>query len=471
MTASTSLRTRLSGGLPANYWRLWGASAASNLADGIFWIAFPLLAVRLTDSPALIAGVAVVGRLPWLVFVLFAGALADRLDRRRTMISVSLLRVVVSALIGLTIVTQTDQLWMLYVAAFVLGMGETLFDTAAQSVMPSVVEKDDLAKANGRLYAVELTMNQFVGPPVGGLLAGLAIALAFAGSALAFVFAALSLAALAGSFKPVRDETQKTSIVADIREGLSYLFHHRLLRTLAIMVGIGNLASSAAFAVFVLFAVQPTGMGLDELSYGILLTSMAIGSLAGSLVVERVEQWLGRSRLLLVSAVLLTIMIAVPGVTPNPWLVGASFAISGFAVVLWNVVTVSLRQRIVPDALLGRLNASYRLLAWGSQPIGALLGGLIGEAMGLPAVFLIAGVGSFLVAIPLALTVTDERIAAAEREGEAEAAAARGGGAPAGGVPASADPAAIDAVPDGPIGRPVPGVPGVEDEDVAAAGR
>lgn len=421
MTASAGLRTRLSGGLPANYWRLWTSSLASNLADGIFWVAFPLLAIRLTDSPALIAGVAVVGRLPWLVFVLFAGALADRLDRRRTMIAVSLLRIVVSAVIGLTIVTSTDSLWLLYGAAFVLGVGETLFDTAAQSVMPSVVDKDDLAKANGRLYAVELTMNQFVGPPVGGLLAGLAIALAFAGSALAFAFAALALAALTGSFKPVRDETKKTSIVADIREGLAYLFHHRLLRTLAILVGIGNLASSAAFAVFVLYAVAPGPMGLSELSFGILLTTLALGSLAASLVVERVERRLGRSRLLLVSAVLISATIAVPGLTANAWLVGLSFVLSGFGIVLWNVVTVSLRQRIVPDALLGRLNASYRLLAWGSQPIGALAGGLIGEALGLPAVFLIFGVGSFVVGLPLVLTITDERIVAAERAGEAPA--------------------------------------------------
>lgn len=456
MTTTTGLRTRLSGGLPSNYWRLWTASASSNLADGIFWIAFPLLAVRLTDSPALIAGVAVVGRLPWLVFVLFAGALADRQDRRRTMVSVSLLRVVISALLGLAIITGTDALWMLYLAAFVLGMGETLFDTAAQSMMPNVVAKDDLAKANGRLYAVELTMNQFIGPPVGGLLAGLAIALAFVGSALAFVFAALALATLSGAFRPVRDETRKTSIVADIREGLSYLFHHRLLRTLAIMVGIGNLASTAAFAVFVLYAVQPTGMGLDELGYGLLLTTLAFGSLAGSLVVERIERRLGRSRLLLVSTVLLTITIAVPAVTTNAWIVGASFAISGFGIVLWNVVTVSLRQRIVPDALLGRLNASYRLLAWGSQPVGALLGGLIGEALGLPAVFLIAGVGSLVVALPMALTITDARIAEAELEGAAQAAAIAG---------------TDDGVPHGPVARPAPGVPGVEaEEDVAASG-
>ena len=164
-TAAPASATPAGTGLGANYWRLWASSAASNLADGVFWIAFPLLAIRLTDSPVLIAGVAVVGRLPWLIFVLIAGALADRLDRRRTMIGVSILRTVVALVIALTIVTNTDSLWLLYVTAFVLGVGETLFDTAAQSVMPSIVRRDDLSKANGRLYAVELTMNQFVGPP------------------------------------------------------------------------------------------------------------------------------------------------------------------------------------------------------------------------------------------------------------------------------------------------------------------
>ena len=241
-------------------------------------------------------------------------------------------------------------------------------------------------------------------------------------------------------------------MVADIREGLSYLFHHRVLRTLAIMVGIGNLASTAAFAVFVLYAVEPGPMGLDAVAYGVLLTTMALGSLLASLVVERVERAMGRSRLLLVSAAMLSLTIAVPGLTTNVWLVGLSFAVGGFGVVLWNVVTVSLRQRIVPDALLGRLNASYRLLAWGSQPIGALLGGLIGEALGLTAAFLIAGFGSALVLLPLGLTVTNERIAAAEREGEELAAATAAIAATEGGdpdpLPADAATAAGPASPD-----------------------
>ena len=161
------------------YHRLWTGSALSNLADGIFQVALPLLSLRLTDSPGLVAGVAFAGRLPWLVFVLHAGALADRLDRRRTMINVDSARAVVLASLTTVIVVGHEQLWLLYVVAFALGIFETLFDTAAQSIMPAIVEKDRLSHANGRLYAAEMTMNLFVGPPLGGLLAGVAIAAAF----------------------------------------------------------------------------------------------------------------------------------------------------------------------------------------------------------------------------------------------------------------------------------------------------
>jgi MFS family permease len=418
MTAVRAFATRASGNLGANYWRLWSASAVSNLADGVFWIAFPLLAIRLTDSPALIAGVLVVGRLPWLIFVLFAGALADRLNRRRTMFLVALLRSGVSIAIAASIVLGFDSLPLLYVAAFVLGVGETLFDTAAQSIMPSLVDRERLSQANGRLYAVELTMNQFVGPPVGGFLAGVAIAVAFGGSAVAFAVAALFLGLLRGSFQPA-PRARETSMMTDIREGLRYLFGHRLLRTLAIMVGTMNLASTATWAILVLYAVSPGPMGLDELGFGLLMTTLAVGSLVGSLVVERVEARLGRARVLLLTVVISATTLAVPGLTTNVWIVGAAFAVQGFGIMLWNVLTVSLRQRIVPDALLGRVNATYRLLAWGTQPIGAVLGGLIGEAFGLRAVFLFAGLISAALLVARSV-ITEDTIAAAEREGAEE---------------------------------------------------
>src|SRR5919197_3142349 len=272
---------RLSGGLGTNYWRVWTSSAGSNLADGTFWIAFPLLAIRLTDSPALVAGVAIAGRLPWLFFVLVAGALADRLDRRRTMLTVAVFRTIVSAGVAVGGFAGIVTLPILYLVALLLGIAETLFDTAAQSLMPNVVRPEQLSDANGRLYAVELTMNQFVGPPIGGVLSGVSIAIAFAGSALGYVVGVASLGAVRGSFRPASSET-RGSILSDIRVGLAFLFRHRLLRTFAFMVGVMNLASSAVFAVFVLYAVRPGPMGLTELEFGILTTGLAVGSLVGS---------------------------------------------------------------------------------------------------------------------------------------------------------------------------------------------
>lgn len=421
-------------GLGPNYARLWLSSAASNLADGVFFIALPLLAVRLTDSPVLVAGIAVAGRLPWLVFVLVAGALADRLDRRATMRNVQAFRVLAVGVMAAMAVTGTLTLPVLYVAAFVLGVAETLFDTAAQSILPSIVDRDLLPRANGRLYAVELAMNSFVGPPLGGVLMVLSVGLTLGGSAAGYALAAIALALLTGSFKP-RRTGPPTRLTADIAEGLRYLMGHRVLRTFAVMVGVTNLASAATMSIVVLYAVAPGPMGLSEPAFGVLITTFAVGSLAGSLLAERVVRTVGRERVLLGSLVVSGLTLAVPGITPNPIVVGAAFAVSGLFMVMWNVITVSLRQRIVPDALLGRVNSAYRLFAWGTAPVGALLGGVVGELLGLPAVFLLGG-GVVLLLVLMSGAIRETEIARAEVEGDATAAADASAGA---------DPGASDA--------------------------
>jgi MFS family permease len=404
-------------GLPANYWRLWSSSAVSNLADGIFFIVLPLLAVRLTDSPLLIAGLAVAGRLPWLFFVLIAGALADRLDRRRTMRNVQLFRVaVLASLVALALIDGLS-LPVLYAAALVLGIGETLFDTAAQSILPSIVDRDKLATANGRLYGIELVMNQFAGPPLGGLLIALSVPVALGGSLVGYALAAVGLTLMVGAFRPAR-EGPPTRLTTDIAEGLRYLLRHRVLRTLAVMVGVMNLTFTATGAIFVLYAVAPGPMGLSEPQFGLLATTWAIGSVAGSFAAGALERRVGRVRLLFMSVVVGGFTAAVPAFTADALLVGASFVLSGVFVVVWNVITVSLRQRIVPDALLGRVNSGYRLFAWGTQPIGALLGGVLGELIGLRAVFLIAGV-AVLGLLAARVVITEEALQAAEGESEA----------------------------------------------------
>lgn len=403
--------------LGAPFARLWSASAMSNLADGVFQVALPLLALRLTRSPALIAGVSLAARLPWLLFALQAGALADRLDRRRTMVHVDLVRVVLIGGLAGVVALGREELAVLYVVAFVLGIGETLFDTAAQSILPMVVRKEDLSKANGRLFAVEIVANEFVGPPLGGLLAGTAIALAFAGSAACYAVAALALFALRGRYRPMRLAADGTPappvrLRTDIVEGLRYLRGHRVLRTFAFMTGVGNLSNSAALAVLPLYAVAPGPMGLSASGFGLLLAAPALGMVAGSVLVPRLERRLGRSRLLATSVVSFAIMSAAPLLT-RPALVGAVQVVAAIPFLAWNVIVVSLRQRIVPEELLGRVNASYRLLAWGAMPIGSALGGLLAGLFGIRVVFAFSGLANLalLACMPL---VSDRAIEEAD---------------------------------------------------------
>ena len=403
----------------SSYQRLVVSSGLSNLADGIFQVALPIVTLGVTRDPGAFAAVTLALRLPWLLFALPAGAYADRLDRRRTMLLISLGRAVVIGGLAAIVVSGGETLWLLCAAAFVLGMGETLFDTSAQSIIPSVVPADDLSRANARLYAVELTANQFIGPPIGGLIAGIAAAAALGGSAGAYVLAAVVLALISGSFRPERTGPA-TRLRHDIAEGARYLNRHRLLRTLAILVGISNLTWTATLAILALYAIEPGPMGLPEAGYGALLAVGAAGALVGSFIVPSMERLLGRSRALLVSYVGFSALEGLPGLTASVPAVAASFFVAGAIGIAWNVITVSLRQRIVPDRLLGRVNAGYRLLAWGTMPLGAALGGLLGDLFGLRAVFLTAAAAS-LAGVPLFLAVvSDGAISAAERESESE---------------------------------------------------
>jgi MFS family permease len=398
--------------LGANYRRLWSASAGSNLADGVFRVALPLLALRVTRSPAAVAGVAFAGRLPWLLFALHAGALADRLDRRRTMTLVNVGRGGLIGTVAVLVWADAVSMPVLYLVALALGIGETLFDTAAQSMMPSVVERDQLSRANGRLYAVELTMNQFVGPPLGGLLAGVAIAWAFMGSGAVYLLAAGLLLLLRGSFRPERT-TAPASLRTDIAEGVRYLWSSPLLRTFALMVGAMNLVSSCVDALFPVFAVDPGPLGLSEAGFGLLLALGGVGGVVGSVVADRAVRLVGRRRLLIATAASVAPVPAALALTSSPVAIVLAFVLVGSTGMIWNVITVSLRQAITPDHLLGRMNSAYRLLAWGTMPAGAALGGLAAELIGPRGVFVVLAVISPLLVLPM-LRLTDEVLDAAE---------------------------------------------------------
>ncbi|MGP4112135.1 MFS transporter [Streptomyces sp. 4N509B] len=433
--------------LGGSFWRLWTSAGLSNLADGVLKVAVPLVAIDLTRSPTLIAGVAMAMTLPWLLFALPAGALADRLDRRRAMIGANVLRGALVAALALlhALAPDAGSIWLLYAVAFGVGVAETLYDTSAQSILPQMVPRESLTRANGRLFAVELTANQFVGPPLGGFLVVAGTAVALATPAGLWVLAVAALLLVRGSFR-VERTGPRTTLRADIAEGLRFLWHHRLLRTLAAMVGVFNFASNATMAVLVLYAVGPEStMGLSEQAYGLLLTTTAVGSLVGSFVAEHVERRLGRAVSVALTIPTSALAVGLPALTANPYLIGGAYLLWGVGIVVWNVVTVSLRQRVTPDRLLGRLNSCYRLFAWGTMPLGALAGGLLAEFLGIRAVFVI--MAGLTLALFVGMTVvTNAAIDAAERaaEGATERADA---GAGAGNAEEAAEDAAQSAAP------------------------
>ncbi len=399
--------------LGRNFTKAMVASGFANLADGVLWVALPLLAVELTRSPLLIAGITVAARLPWLLAPV-AGAFADRLDRRQSMVQVNLVRTVLLGGLALAVAVDLATLPMLYAVAVLLGVAETLFDTSAQSLLPAVVDRDDLTRANSRLFAVELVANTFVGPPLGGLLAAAGLAVALGLPAAAYLVGAGCLALLVGSFRAAgAGPAGSTRLRDDIAEGTRFVWRHPVLRPLAIMLGVQNMAFSAAFAVFVLFAVAPGPMGLSKAGYGVLTATLGVGSLLGSWLAVPVERRLGRVNTLVLSIVLNAVALAVPVVTALPVPIGASMAAGGAGIVLWNVITVSLRQRITPDRLLGRMNASYRLVGWGTMPLGAALGGVLAEALGLRGAFLVAALLTLAVLAGFRF-VTEEAIAGRE---------------------------------------------------------
>ena len=389
------------------------SSGASNLADGVLKVVLPLAAVRVTQSPGLVAGVLIASGLPWLLFALHAGAFVDRMDRRRVMIGANLTRATLVAIPAVTFATGSGSIGWLYVAAFGIGMAEVMHDTAAQSLIPAIIPRDSLSRANGRLFAVELSANQFVGPPFGGFLVAASVAIAFLVPSMLWMAAVGAVLFVRGNFRPERTGGRST-VGADIGEGLRFVFRHRTLRRLALITGVFNLASTAAFAVIALYAVgESSAMGLTDPQFGVLIATLAVGSVLATFVIDRIERRIGRAWCIRTGLVGMTGLVAMPAVTTNVALIGSAMFVGGFTMILWNVPAVSFRQSVTPNHLLGRMTSAYRLVAWGSMPIGAAAGGIIGEAFGLRAVFASAGVLALSQVIP-AMRITNDELNSSE---------------------------------------------------------
>ena len=387
------------GPLGSRYWRLWSAHAISNLGDGISSVAYPWLASAITRSPFLIAFIAVLSRLPWLIFSLPAGVITDRFDRRKIIVAMDAVRGALSVVIGVAIFIERDTLpnlnevaslsalktnWLLFtilsIASLLFGFAEVLRDNSAQTMLPSVVEQNQLESANGKMWSAEFAMNSFVGPPLGSLILGIAIYLPFLIDASTFFISVALIASIATLTQGVKKESSiegraKFNFRTEIKEGFSWLWKHELLRPMAIILGSLNGIGALTGATFILFAQEV--LHTSVFIFAVLGTAGAIGGTLGGILGPKISAKIGSGPSLYLTLLTGPAMSLIIGVISNWQTVWVLTALGTIFAVLWNVITVSLRQSIIPNHLLGRVNSVYRFFAWGSIPIGTLIGGLI----------------------------------------------------------------------------------------------
>ena len=395
--------------LSRDYWRLWWANAISSTGDGAFVAALPLLAVTITRDPRLVSVVTAATYLPWLLLSLPAGAVVDRYDRATLMWRAQAVQAAVVTIIVVLVVIHQASIEMLAAAGFLLGSAEVIFSNAAQSILPALVPPELLPKANGS-QQVSLTIGEsFLGPPAGSLLFAAAAALPFGLDAASFAGSAALVARLPRTGHAPKN-AKRPKIRTQIAEGLRWLAGHRLLRVVAVLLGVYNFANQMGQAVLVLLATQT--LHVSARGYGLLLAASAVGSVVGGLVNPILTRRIGMLPSLVLPALIDAAAFVGIGLAPGPIVVAALLAVQGFSVTMWNVVTVSLRQRVVPAHLLGRVNSVYRMLGWGLMPLGALAGGFVAHAAGLRAPYIVAGLLcglSALVALPILLAAVRQQ--------------------------------------------------------------
>jgi MFS family permease len=400
--------------LGVDFRRIFPAAIISNLGDGALLAAGPLLVASITTEPAAVGAAAFVQQLPWLLFALFSGVLVDRLDRRLMIVAADTFRALVLVALGVAVLLDSSPLWAVYVALFLLGTAETLADNASGALLVSAVPKDQLGKANARLFASGTVLQQLGGPPLGALLfaAGAGIPLVF--NAVTFGAAAVLIARVAVR-PPLPDRSTRAALWHDVREGIRWLWQHSGVRTLALSILVMNITFCAAFATWVLFARER--LGLSETQFGLLVSFGAVGGVLGMPTYHFLEPRVGSVTLLRVGLVIETTVHLVLALTRNPWVAAVTMAVFGVHAVVWGIVSTTTRQLATPDSLMGRVNSVYLLASVGGAAIGSALGGVLAQRYGLAAPFAIsfvAMVGMTLVAWRPLRHVSVRRVAAAD---------------------------------------------------------
>ncbi len=375
--------------LGRRFWALWIASTVSALGDGIRYVAFPLLAADLTRDPAAVALVFAAGYLPWPLLGTLGGAVADRADRARLMWRTDLVRgLSMVGLAGVTVVTDVPVV-ALAAASFVLGAAACFFDSAAAAMVPTLVPPAGRDRANSWLLSAQTVGSVFVGAPIAALLFPLGRALPLGAVAATFLIAALAVQQLSGR-DPAPAAAARSTLRREIADGLRWLWHVPLLRTLSLLGACVNGTIAATEAVLVLYTIEL--LGLPPYGYSLLLAVLAVGAVAGTVAAPLVRRRAGLRVTLVGAALGQAAVLLLGGLVVDLMVVAGAFAAVGFASAAWNAVTVSLRQELVPGRLLGRVTSSYRIVGMSAMPVGALLGGFLADGFGLRAPFIVGAV-------------------------------------------------------------------------------
>ena len=359
----------------------------SSAGDGMFLTAFPLLAAILTRDPVLIAGVTIASRLPWLMFSLFTGALADRMDRRKLMIGADIIRLVIVGLLGIAILTDVVNIWMLYLSAFLLGSCETLHVNAAQGLIPAIVKPEDLLEANARFASGQIVAAQFIGPPLGVAMFNASMSLPFLADAATFAGSAVLVSRVPDEHAV---EPPTTKILQDIKEGIRYTIETVSLRRLTEILMVVNFFYFAANSLLVLY--NEDLLGGNKITFTALSVGAASGTVISRFFLDKITTKLGKTRTLQVSLWAWAIATIGLAVAWEPILAIAMHLVLGLGSGWWIALNTTLRQQITPTRMLGRMNAVSRTVTWGIVPFGALFGGVAARVFGLRGPFIISAV-------------------------------------------------------------------------------
>jgi len=371
---------------------LLAATLINNAGDGVVISAGPLLVASQTRDPFLVSMALLSEYLPVLLFGVLGGAAADRFDRRRMVLVVNVGRALVLGGLVAVIVTGTINIAVVLAVLFVLGTAETFADSASGTLIPGLVAREDLGIANARMQGAFLLTNQLLTPPIGAFLFAAGMALPFATNAACFALGAVLISRVVTG--PRGRSGEGSGLRAEMVEGIRWLVAHPPMRTLALTIFTFNITYGAAWSVLVLYAGDRLGM--DEVGFGLLTTAVAIGGVVGIASYGRLERRFALADIMRVGLVIETCTHLVLALTTSPGIALATLVVFGAHAFVWGTTSTVVRQRAVPDELLGRVTGVYRVAIVGGLVVGTPLGGLLARTFGITAPFWFGFVGSAL---------------------------------------------------------------------------